>query len=143
MTKDEALRLALEALKAMQMYAAAEKKGLRICDEAIIAAEEVLAQPEQEPVGVVALDTSRPFVSGIHNGHVMPWSQVPNVKTVVMFKDLPLNTPLYDTPPQRKPLTRERLVAMADIPRGMQTFDDWVELFGRAIEQTHGIGKPA
>ena len=43
----EALKLALEALKAMQMYAAAEKKGLRICDEAIIAAEEALAQTER------------------------------------------------------------------------------------------------
>lgn len=58
-------------------------------------------QPAQEPVGVVALDTSRPFVSGSYNGQVMPWSQAPAVKTVVMFKDLPLNAPIYATPPQR------------------------------------------
>ena len=43
----EALKLALEALEAMQMYAAAERKGLRICDEAITAIKEALAQPPQ------------------------------------------------------------------------------------------------
>ena len=46
MTKDETLKLALEALKAMQMYAEAERKGLRICDEAITAVEEALEQTE-------------------------------------------------------------------------------------------------
>ena len=46
----EALKLALEALEAMQMYAAAERKGLRICDEAITAIKAVLAQPAQESV---------------------------------------------------------------------------------------------
>jgi len=39
---------ALEALEAMQSYAAAERKGLRICDEAIPALRAALAQ-EQEP----------------------------------------------------------------------------------------------
>ena len=39
------LEQALEALKAMQSYAAAERKGLRICDEAITKCEEALAQP--------------------------------------------------------------------------------------------------
>jgi hypothetical protein len=41
--RDEALlRQALEALEAMQSYAAAEKKGLRICDETIAALRERL-----------------------------------------------------------------------------------------------------
>ncbi|CAB5222669.1 hypothetical protein UFOVP372_23 [uncultured Caudovirales phage] len=45
----EALKLALEALEAMQSYAAAERKGLRICDEAITALREALAeQPAQQ-----------------------------------------------------------------------------------------------
>ena len=48
MIEDETLRLALEALEAMQMYAEAERKGLRICDEAIAAIKKALAQPEQE-----------------------------------------------------------------------------------------------
>ena len=48
---NETLKLALEALEAMQSYAAAERKGLRICDEAITALREALAeQPaQQEP----------------------------------------------------------------------------------------------
>jgi len=52
MTKDEVLRLALEALEAMQMYAEAERKGLRICDEAITAIKEALAQPQRTWVGL-------------------------------------------------------------------------------------------
>ena len=48
MTKDEALRMALEA---MQMYAESERKVLRICDEAITAIKQALAAPVQEPVG--------------------------------------------------------------------------------------------
>jgi len=51
MTQKEALRMALEALEAMQMYAEAERKGLRICDEAITAIKQALAAPVQEPVG--------------------------------------------------------------------------------------------
>jgi len=38
-----------EALEAMQSYAAAERKGLRICDESIIALDAALAEPEQKP----------------------------------------------------------------------------------------------
>lgn len=127
MTKDEALRKALEALEEPKEHIAKHRRL-----EAITAIKEALAQPDpppecqteaekkafafgwwkameaqrlaqpkQEPVGVVALDTSRPFVGGSYNGQVMPWSQAPAVKTVVMFKDLPLNAPLYTTPPQR------------------------------------------
>ena len=49
-------------------------------------------------------------------------------------------TPLYTTPPQRKPLTRERLVEMAYAQCGLErTFEDWVELFAREIEAAHGI----
>jgi len=72
MTKDEALKLALEALEAMQMYAAAERKGLRICDEAIAAIKEALAQPEQEryfcqrcgkPVNLTTIHTCTPPIA--------------------------------------------------------------------------------
>lgn len=43
----QAAAAALEALEAMQSYAAAERKGLRICDEAITALRQALAEPEQ------------------------------------------------------------------------------------------------
>ena len=42
---------ALEALEAMQSYAAAERKGLRICDEAIPALRAALAQEQPNPLG--------------------------------------------------------------------------------------------
>jgi hypothetical protein len=44
-TLREAAQQALEALEAMQSYAAAERKGLRICDEAITALRAALAGP--------------------------------------------------------------------------------------------------
>lgn len=47
MSDREAMKLALEALKAMQSYAAAERKGLRICDEAIEALRAALAAPDE------------------------------------------------------------------------------------------------
>jgi hypothetical protein len=50
MSDREAMKLALEALEAMQSYAAAERKGLRICDEAIEALRAALAAPRPEPV---------------------------------------------------------------------------------------------
>jgi hypothetical protein len=46
MTDRELMQQALDALEAMQSYAAAENKGLRICDEAIEALRARLAQPE-------------------------------------------------------------------------------------------------
>jgi hypothetical protein len=48
-TLRNAAEQALEALEAMQAYAAAEKKGLRICDETITTLRAALAEPVQEP----------------------------------------------------------------------------------------------
>jgi hypothetical protein len=42
----EVMRQALDALEAMQSYAAAERKGLLICDEAIIALRAALGEKE-------------------------------------------------------------------------------------------------
>jgi len=39
-----------EALEAMQSYAAAERKGLRICDEAVITITAALAEPESDAI---------------------------------------------------------------------------------------------
>ena len=44
--KRELLQQALEALKAMQAYADAERKGLKICDDAIVDIEAELARHE-------------------------------------------------------------------------------------------------
>ena len=48
MTDRELMQMALDALAAMQTYAAAEKKGLRICDEAIEALRARLTQPKPD-----------------------------------------------------------------------------------------------
>ena len=53
MSDRELTQMALNALEAMQSYAAAENKGLRICDEAIEALRARLAQLEQEPVACI------------------------------------------------------------------------------------------
>ena len=50
MTKDEALKLALEALVCLKKDFDADQFEWEIADEAITAIQEVLAQPEQEPV---------------------------------------------------------------------------------------------
>jgi hypothetical protein len=46
MTDRELMQMALDALEAMQSYARAEKKGLRICDESIEALRERLLLPD-------------------------------------------------------------------------------------------------
>ena len=50
MTKDEALKLALEALVCLKKDFDADQFEWEIADEAITAIQEALAQPEQEPV---------------------------------------------------------------------------------------------
>ena len=92
----EALKLALEALEAMQSYAAAERKGLLICDEAITAIKAALAQ-EQEPVAWMDEDMDCIFFD----------TERPEPFSFDFWK------PLYTTPPQRKPLTDEQISLIA------------------------------
>ena len=77
MTKNEALKLALEALKQID-----EAMPFPVAKLAQAAIKEALAQTEQEPVAVVRWNDI---------GHIS-W------RTNVMLSD---NTPLYITPPQR------------------------------------------
>ena len=62
------------------------------------AAQDKLAQPAQEPVGVVATDTSK---THIYYG-TQYLGQKTDTKMVMLFKDLPLGTPVYTTPPQEQ-----------------------------------------
>jgi hypothetical protein len=50
----KAAEQALYALEAMQSYAASERKGLRICDEAIPALRAALAEPDEVAAAVAA-----------------------------------------------------------------------------------------
>ena len=126
MTKNEALKLALEALEELNKLSIGEHA---IClpaeiDTAMDAIREVLAQPEQEPVATVAeVHMSR---------YTIEWTNGP----------LSEGTPLYTTPPQRKPLTDEEIAKLADDFLDYQIEDYQVSgvfNFARAIEAAHGI----
>ena len=110
MTKDEALKLALEALKQID-----EAMPFPVAKLAQAAIKEALAQPEQEPVGKFAK-----FTDGI-------WREVTDGSAGVS---------LYIAP-QRKPLTEDEVVKM-DEWLFDQPF--WrVLMLVRAIEAAHGI----
>lgn len=49
----------------------------------------------EAPVGVVAVDTSKVAVYGPQGQY---YGMKENAKMVMMFKDLPLNTPVYERP---------------------------------------------
>ena len=162
MDKDEALKLALEALEEPNEHIA---KYRRL--EAIADIKEALAQPEQEPVanGII-----RTLIS-IDKDGIETWKHEPFYTTApqrkpeqkpVAFRNkqtgefctsgflrgqlgqwTPLyeehTIPLYITPPQRKPLTeREILDLLPDAQHGWTTafYGKWV---ARAVERAHGI----
>ena len=116
MTKDEALKLALEALTYIYTETTADEDEL--IDEAITAIKEALAQT-QEPVACVQdLDEVKR-------------------KHLVYEKGMDWKDPLYTTPPQRKPLTDEQIVEIYtnwESKKGTS----WADLM-RAVEAAHDI----
>ena len=137
MTKDEALKLALEA---MEYADACLKKQLTmkykheyaqdLLLEAGTAIKEVLAQPEQEPVGEVGqIDIDE-------DGVGYAWF-------TIATDGLELGDKLYTSPPQRKSLTDEQIEKISEpfwdghLGYGYADFDS--AGFARAIEAAHGI----
>ena len=122
MTKDEALKLALEALKADELDMIDDGSGNMVFrkEQAITAIEKLLAQPEQEPLAWISTGTAR----------MIHWTA-----------DKPAYgddwVPLYTTPPQRKPLTDEdveRIVREARVGEHGIGYT-----IARAIEAAHNI----
>ena len=79
----KAAQMALEVMEGDYRHA--------LRDEAIDAIHAALAQPEQEPVAVVAMD-----VSGVHMSYGGQYlGQKPDTKIAMLLKDLPVGTHLY------------------------------------------------
>ena len=125
MTKDEVLKLALEA---MEYADACLKKQLTmkykheyaqdLLLEAGTAIKEALAQPEQEPVAIVDANDE---------GY---WAEI------LPDRNVKVSQLLYATPPQRKPLTdEERLAIRTKWMGGNWTCGDIID----AVEAAHGI----
>ena len=97
------IELALEALEKSQQilneYMTECVTARQANNEAITAMKELLAQPEQEPVAWIEQEWSG---SGLRHLHFE--RREPTVRDEVMN---PVWTPLYTTPPKRKPLNDE------------------------------------
>ena len=122
MTKDEALKLALEALEADELDMVDDGSGNMVFrkEQAITAIKEALAQQEQEPVAWISTGPAR----------MIHWTA-----------DKPAYgddwVPLYTAPPQRKPLTDEdveRIVREARVGEHGIGYT-----IARAIEAAHNI----
>ena len=132
MTKDEALKLALEAFDSM-----IGRKPERV-EQAITAIKEALAQPEQEPVAWVST-TELLVMRGNALGGAKEW----RISLGLVKQDGDVG--LYTTPPQRKPLTDEEILADETLRYyfGLNGGAGPVSKQGRrivnAIEAAHGI----
>ena len=119
MTKNEALRMALEELKHIKDWCL-RRTGIGLVDENVLAkVEEALAQPEQEPVAW-----------GMQNDDGQIYDCITPEEHA--REEGEYTTPLYTTPPQRKPLTDEQrnwIVATCPTPRHIID----------TVEKMHGI----
>ena len=165
MTKDEALKLALEALEGYVNVVVSVNNPNewtpKVADageparKAITAIKEALAQPEgcQCPACKVTPHTSD---CSVHSEPAYPKGACncgaqPEQEPVAWMNDstpsgifarhidgarnFGCTIPLYTTPPQRKPLTDEEIM---DLCRSLPT-TQYTTAFARAIEAAHGI----
>ena len=121
MNKDEALRLAWDALQQIAHVSAMDYEYQQWAVEAITAIKEALAQPEQEPVAYINVEQRK-----LEWAKYMSW----DTPTVVNLPKIPL----YTTPPQRTwvGLTDEEIEDLAKKHNGI--FYDCDIEFAQAIE---------
>jgi hypothetical protein len=131
MNKDEALKMAIKALEAMQSEAHARNCGLKICDDAIPACKEALEQPAQEPVAWIK-EVELFYIKAHKDDNIMNW------KTNLGLKPEPDDAPLYTHPHQWQGLTDDEIEKLGlDLSNPAGEFvglSDW-KIFARAIEQ--------
>ena len=136
MTKDEALKRALEALEADELDMVDDGSGNMVFrkEQAIAAIKKALAQ-EQEPVAWGVFDD---------NLHDMFFAKEEAQEMVRLKGDGSTVKPLYTTPPQRKPLTDEEIWKFWwSRPEVPESEDDSMEeefvAAVRAVLAAHGI----
>lgn len=129
-TKDDALKLALDAYLCREMPAGTVIGDPKWWALKIVAAiKEALEQPEQEPVAwatycgnmMYYLSTQEPILDGCHS-------------------DIH-NKPLYTTPPKRQPLTAEKRIEIME-RLGITVAgpaSDAVDALIKEVEAAHGI----
>jgi hypothetical protein len=122
MAKDEALQEALVALEGGHI------------DRAYGYIQDLLEQPEQEPVAWICQEYRAAFMGDLQWFDEVEFMQPPNDPE--RFRNI---VPLYTSPPQRQPLSDEEIVE-ALIPV-KATGDGYFLRIARAIEAAHGIGK--
>jgi len=150
MTKDEALKLALEALKQID-----EAMPFPVAKLAQAAIKEALAQPEQKPVAwlitdekinSLQVDSIQRLIDRARHAHMTDIKLRINGQDEWFQADW-LKHLTRTTPPQRKPLTDEEITdAVRDADLDWHygwTLDDEepnrFTKFARAIEAAHGI----
>lgn len=154
MTKDEALKMALETLEIWKGYM--PHLWDKTDEHTITAIKEALAQPEQEPEMVIRLGQCAnqdcddgPLQQGCW-AHDCSWSLLGSEQKPWMYRiwndaqgawgltedsSWPAE-PLYTTPPQRKPLSEEEIGAILE---DVNAYGTRLYTFARAIEAAHGI----
>ena len=131
-TQTEALKLLVEALS---LY---ETRTDGLVNKALAAGKEALAQPEQEPVAHLHMEKGTPTRAWIVR-HAP--TKLPDFPVGVVRSTYPL---FLRAPPQRKPLTVEKILHLVDTHVGAPSMSypldnsDWIN-FARAIEAAHGI----
>ena len=137
MTKDEALRLAWDALQQIAHVSAMDYEYQQWAVEAITAIKEALAQPEQEPVAwkIVPIKPTHEMLKAMDECSTEGYDErlyAGHAASVYMAA-----VDVAPTPPQRKPLTDEEIILIvADCASSHQHTDIH---FARAIEAAHGI----
>ncbi len=141
MTKDDALKLALEAMYPIAYNTTDDPRGQ--ANKAITAIKEALAQhnsvqakpePEQEPVAYVNVEKRR--LEFAHD--YVKWDTPTTIKLDKI--------PLYTTPPQRKPLTDEQIDEEFKLYASKfdTSSDKWLDMgaddyFKAGFKAAHGI----
>jgi hypothetical protein len=120
MTQTEALKLALEALETSMYPQQKQLQAITAIKAALLSQSD--GEAKDEPVAWAMLHDNGHFIDAIH----------PNEHARVEGEYI---TPLYTTPPQRKPLTDEEIDGMVEITdlSGAYYYDDLLAL-ARAIE---------